>query len=324
MKLSGRDQARHGSVKEPNKEKAFNFVLKNANQNVSSFFNSGKKEKETKESEMKMTSNITPKIVPTKKPKTNLKQIENTKTDVNGKVVYTDLPLTSAVKQNTKKTGNEPKKSSEKTNSGTNQSSIINVDEKPEEEVNELGYFQNYQNEEGSDDDNDVAKYEGYLYKLTETKKLKKLWFKLLHRDLYYFKNDSENVHKGMHNLSGVYVNEEKQQTIDGFTYYTFSVVYPKKVRYYFVDNETDFKKWIAMIKRATGYTDLNDIYEVKEKLGNGKFGLVRLGIHRQNGRKVAIKIMNKKDMNNQDLELVKTEIEILKDLPTSVYHSTL
>jgi len=72
-------------------------------------------------------------------------------------------------------------------------------------------------------------------------------------------------------------------------------------------------KNWVSAIKRSTGYADLTDIYEVKEKLGNGKFGLVRLGIHKQTGRKVAIKIMNKKDMNNQDLELVKTEIEILK-----------
>jgi len=47
--------------------------------------------------------------------------------------------------------------------------------------------------------------------------------------------------------------------------------------------------------------------------LGNGKFGLVRLGLHKESGRKVAVKIMNKKDMTNQDLELVKTEIDILK-----------
>jgi serine/threonine protein kinase len=40
---------------------------------------------------------------------------------------------------------------------------------------------------------------------------------------------------------------------------------------------------------------------------------LVRLGVHKTSGRKVAIKIMNKKDMTMQDLELVKTEIEILK-----------
>ena len=47
--------------------------------------------------------------------------------------------------------------------------------------------------------------------------------------------------------------------------------------------------------------------------MGNGKFGLVRLGIHKNSGRKVAVKIMNKKDMSIQDLELVKTEIDILK-----------
>ena len=39
----------------------------------------------------------------------------------------------------------------------------------------------------------------------------------------------------------------------------------------------------------------------------------MRLGIHKQSQRKVAIKIMTKKDMSNQDLELVKTEIDILK-----------
>ena len=37
------------------------------------------------------------------------------------------------------------------------------------------------------------------------------------------------------------------------------------------------------------------------------------MGIHIKSGRKVAIKIMNKKDMSIQDLTLVKTEIEILK-----------
>jgi serine/threonine protein kinase len=50
-----------------------------------------------------------------------------------------------------------------------------------------------------------------------------------------------------------------------------------------------------------------------KDKLNNGKFGLIRLGIHKESGRKVAVKIISKTDMTIQDLELVKTEIEILK-----------
>ncbi len=171
-------------------------------------------------------------------------------------------------------------------------------------------------NDSDSDDDSDDnsnLKFEGYLYKITQTKKLKKLWFKLIYKDLYYYKNKEEMVHKGMHNLSGVFVKEEQPIFYENKKLLCFSVIYPKKVRYYYVDNEEELKNWVKFIRKTTGYSSLTDIYDIKEKLGNGKFGLVRLGIHKVTGRKVAVKIMNKKDMTTQDLELVKTEIEILK-----------
>jgi len=164
-----------------------------------------------------------------------------------------------------------------------------------------------------SDDDIQDVKYEGYLYKITQSKKLKKLWFKLIGRDLYYYKTKEDKSHKGMHNLSGVFLNEEAQHKIDNENFYCFSVIYPKKSRLYYVDNQEDYTNWLKCMRRVTGYENLTDIYDVKEKLGNGKFGLVKLGIHKKSGRKVAVKVMNKKDMTNQDLELVRTEIEILK-----------
>ena len=40
---------------------------------------------------------------------------------------------------------------------------------------------------------------------------------------------------------------------------------------------------------------------------------MIRFGIHKESGRKVAVKIINKRDMSFKDLELMKTEIEILK-----------
>jgi 5'-AMP-activated protein kinase catalytic alpha subunit len=116
-----------------------------------------------------------------------------------------------------------------------------------------------------------------------------------------------------MHHLSGVFVKECDPMVYEGISLFTFAVTYPKKVRYYYVDNEKEYKEWIAYIRMSTGYSNLTDIYEVKEKLGNGKFGLVRLGVHKLTQRKVAVKIMSKKQMSNQDLELVRTEIEILK-----------
>ena len=57
----------------------------------------------------------------------------------------------------------------------------------------------------------------------------------------------------------------------------------------------------------------MSEIYEIRQVLGKGKFGLVKLGIHRGSGRKVAIKIINKKLVTAIDVQQVKTEIDILK-----------
>lgn len=180
--------------------------------------------------------------------------------------------------------------------------------------VDQAGY-------ESDEEDTGQVNYEGLLYKITNTKKLKGLWFKLVGKDLYCklfnkfldYKSKEEQGHKGMHHLSGVFVKEEKPISYEGKNLFAFSVVYPKKTRFYYTDSETEHKNWMNAIKKVTGYANLTDIYDIKEKLGNGKFGLVRLGYHKQTNRKVAIKIMNKKDMTTQDLELVRTEIEILK-----------
>ena len=162
------------------------------------------------------------------------------------------------------------------------------------------------------DDEEEVLKYEGYLYKLVENK-MKRLWFKLVHKDLYFYKDKNDQSHRGMHNLSGLFIKIEESKIYEGKTYYSFSVVYPSKTRIYFCDDENKYKNWIENIKKATGYTNLLDIYEVKRRLGNGKYGLVKLGINKQTKEKVAIKIMNKNKMNSSDIELVRTEIEILK-----------
>ena len=47
--------------------------------------------------------------------------------------------------------------------------------------------------------------------------------------------------------------------------------------------------------------------------MGKGKFGIVREGVHKKTGKKVAVKVMKKSMMSQQDLELVRQEIEILK-----------
>ena len=172
----------------------------------------------------------------------------------------------------------------------------------------------NFDNENSDDEDEKEKElsYEGYLIKVVE-KKMRRIWFKLLGRDLFYFKNENDELHKGMHHLSGIFIQEEKPKIFNGKKYLSFSMIYPKKTRVYYCEKENEYKIWIEKLKIATGFTNLTDIYDIGEKIGNGKFGLIKKGTNKKTGMQVAIKIMSKKDMTNQDLELVRTEIEILK-----------
>ena len=160
---------------------------------------------------------------------------------------------------------------------------------------------------------NPLIKHEGYMYKISHSKKLKKVYFKLIGRDFYYFKNKDDTSHKGMHNLSGIYVKPGEKVVIEDKTFFTFSILYPQKARTYYIEDENEYKDWLNKLHLSIDYKNLLDLYDIKEKSGKGKFGLVKHAIHKQSGKEVAIKIMAKKNMSTADLELAKTEIDILK-----------
>ncbi len=69
----------------------------------------------------------------------------------------------------------------------------------------------------------------------------------------------------------------------------------------------------MTAIKQVIGYANVNDFYDLKENLGQGKYGLVKRGIHKKTQNEVAVKIVKKKDLSLKDQELLKREIEVLK-----------
>ena len=131
--------------------------------------------------------------------------------------------------------------------------------------------------------------------------------------NLYYYKSKTNKKHKGIHNLSGVFIQDNGLVKLGDKKYFCFTIIFPTKPRKYYLSNEMEYHHWVNTIRRIVGYSNLNEIYEIKQVLGKGKFGLVKLGVHRGSGRKVAIKIINKKLVSAIDVQQVKTEIDILK-----------
>ena len=153
---------------------------------------------------------------------------------------------------------------------------------------------------------------EGYIYKIQDNQ-MKKIYYRLICKDLYYYKSKDNKKHKGVHNLSGAFIKEEGKVKVNDKTMWTFTIIFPSKPRKYYVTEEAEYKKWIESVRKVIGYSDLNDLYEIKGVLGKGKFGLVKLGIHKESGRQVAVKIINKKLVSEVNVQQVKTEIDILK-----------
>jgi len=120
-----------------------------------------------------------------------------------------------------------------------------------------------------------------------------------------------------MHNLSGCFVQEgNDKKIIDGVEYSCFEIFCSNKskTRKYYTNTPEIAKEFVEKIKLAIGYVKFSDLYEMKEVIGKGKFGVVNLGIHKKTGQQVAIKILNKVNIKTiEDKELVRIEIGILK-----------
>lgn len=163
--------------------------------------------------------------------------------------------------------------------------------------------------------ENELKQIEGEMFRKAPEGKLKRYWFCLLGKELYCYRKQDEDKHKGMHSLIGVYVLEEEEEKLEnGVILYPFKLIFPNnKARTYYLLNQQERNQWVKVIKDAIGYKDINEFYDVGEDIGKGKFGQVKKAIHKKTQQLVAIKVIRKKDMKQKELELQKREIEVLK-----------
>ena len=105
-----------------------------------------------------------------------------------------------------------------------------------------------------------------------------------------------------MQSLVGVHLKNEMEELIDATTVlHPFMLIFPDKRRIYYLKSKQEKEKWMDAIKKVIGYANLYDFYDVGKNLGQGKYGIVKLGTHKKTGKEVAIKIIKKKELNLKD-----------------------
>ena len=161
-------------------------------------------------------------------------------------------------------------------------------------------------------------KYENWIYKILNNS-IRKIYLILLNKDIYYYEDQTKKKFLGMHHLSDCIINESSEKDyiqIGQIKYYSFSITFinKSKTRKYYSPYLEVVQNLNEKIKKVIGCIKFNDYYEIKERLGKGIFGEVKLGINKKTGKKVAIKIINKLSLiREEDKQLIKSEIDIMK-----------
>ena len=72
-------------------------------------------------------------------------------------------------------------------------------------------------------------------------------------------------------------------------------------------------KRWIEALTNTLGPQEVEEHYELGKVLGQGKYGVVQEAKNRTTGERVAVKVINKTDVPDEELEMQRAEINVLK-----------
>ncbi|OSX70770.1 hypothetical protein BU14_0672s0009 [Porphyra umbilicalis] len=95
----------------------------------------------------------------------------------------------------------------------------------------------------------------------------------------------------------------------------------PQKRISLFAADDADQARWVAAMKVAiAGGRSVDTYYKLGRLLGEGAFAQVRLAADRETGEHVAIKVIKKSEFAPQEMEYIRREVQVCRQ----VYHSNI
>ena len=110
------------------------------------------------------------------------------------------------------------------------------------------------------------------------------------------------------------FVKEGEDIIVNNTKYFSIVINYYKKEKIYYFDSRENRNIWLEKFRDATGQKNIENEYKLYKKiLGKRAFSYVIYGINIKTKKNVAIKIINKKNLDSKKLDLVMDEIYIMK-----------
>mmetsp|Transcript_16369 Transcript_16369/g.27024 ORF Transcript_16369/g.27024 Transcript_16369/m.27024 type:complete len:714 (-) Transcript_16369:135-2276(-) len=130
---------------------------------------------------------------------------------------------------------------------------------------------------------------------------------------LYMFKTDKELQRDQKPGnaifLAGLRVTEPKEHQ----SQHGIQLESNELSRVFFARNEQEKRQWLVWLREESKHEELEDEYEMKGKLGAGRFATVYKCTHKKTGRDYAVKVIDKTQIDDADKEGLRAEIAILR-----------
>ena len=81
----------------------------------------------------------------------------------------------------------------------------------------------------------------------------------------------------------------------------------------FWCSTKEECQEWAAKILKSAKTRNIEELYELKDRLGTGKFSDVYLGIELATSLHWAIKVVEKKKLNEQEREMMRSEVAIMR-----------
>eukprot|EP01053_Blabericola_migrator_P002783 Blabericola_migrator_1__2782@NODE_1796_length_3779_cov_80_525862_g1158_i0_p1_GENE_NODE_1796_length_3779_cov_80_525862_g1158_i0NODE_1796_length_3779_cov_80_525862_g1158_i0_p1_ORF_typecomplete_len1184_score182_94Pkinase/PF00069_25/3e74Pkinase_Tyr/PF07714_17/9_4e45Kinaselike/PF14531_6/1_3e16PH/PF00169_29/2_2e16Kdo/PF06293_14/2_7e12EFhand_7/PF13499_6/2_9e09EFhand_7/PF13499_6/5_4e03EFhand_1/PF00036_32/2_6EFhand_1/PF00036_32/3_4e05EFhand_8/PF13833_6/0_27EFhand_8/PF13833_6/0_00041Pkinase_fungal/PF17667 len=184
---------------------------------------------------------------------------------------------------------------------------------------------------------------EGTLYKIgRQSKKWVERYFVLVDRLLYYYSKETDSVPKGFVFLEGCFVDpisgealaevrDEDGKEAPGVLQrrFGFCIVHAGGKfarRNLYASDEQTRDRWLVALRSALNQQPIDQLFQLEEIIGQGKFSLVYRAVEKSSNKTYAIKIINKNRMTQHEKELLRGEMSILRLLrhPHVIYLKSL
>ena len=118
-----------------------------------------------------------------------------------------------------------------------------------------------------------------------------------------------------MHTLVNTFVSKSEVITVEGgkALYPILVSLPPRYSRTIYFETLENQEKWLVILKQISQTFNFDDVYDSKEKLGEGSMGSVYECVHKKTGFKFAVKHMKKAKKNEQEVLYQRRELETMK-----------